>query len=414
MTNNWQFSELTVKHLLIQRLESAIAQASVPENSLKLTKDACRHQIPLNRAKNSTRVLYVSAIALKLAKFWQQPPQAIATQLAENLKALCSGDFAIEVAPSGIIQFELTDVALAVWLQRLAQTPLPLPESRILSAVLATDRLFPIQYSHARCCSLLRMANRDRIIAIVEFDRARACFQTFQSDSDPPKSPLKRGTLSEFSPFKMGTLSEFSPFKMGTLSEFSPFKMGTLSEFSPFKMGTLSELPPFKMGTLTQFSPFKMGTLTQFSPFKMGTLSEFSPLFKGGRGGSPDLKTRTTTPQIWSLIAPNPIPWLDEDGRLRLVHPAEYNLISQLLAVLDSLAPVIEQYNDEKPVNHFKLANSLSEAFQTFYSLCRIWGEVKIETPKLAQARLGLVLATQSLLRFILEELLNVVAPLEL
>jgi len=270
-------------------------------SGLKLTKDTCRHQIPLNRAKNSTRVLYVSAIALKLAEYdikeyqrvWQQTPQAIATRLVETLQPLCSGDFTIAVAPSGIIQFELTDLALAVWLQRLAQTALPLPESQILSPVVPVDRLFPIQYSHARCCSLLRMAHRDRIIAIVEFDRA-------------------------------------------------------------------------------------------------------------------------PTPQIWSLSAPTPIPWLDEDGRLRLVHPAEYNLISQLLAVLDSLAPIIEQYNDEKPVNYLKLANSLSAAFQTFYSQCRIWGEVKIETPKLAQARLGLVLATQSLLRFILEDLLNAVAPLEL
>ena len=399
MTNDWQFPEFTVKRLLMQRLQSAIAQASVPQNALKLTsgtilkngqdarstkdefscgtgilpvhengtqdahptrdlnscgtgilpvhekgatsqfqltKNTCRHDIPLNRAKNNTRVLYVSAIALKLAKNWQQTPQAIATQLVENLKLLGNGDFAIEVAPSGMIQFELTDVGLADWLQRLTQTPLPLPKSEILSIVVTADRLFPIQYSHARCCSLLRMANRDRIIAIVEFEATRACFQTFRSDSDPPKSPLKRGTLSEF-----------------------------------------------------------------------------SPLFKGGWGGSPGLKTHTTTPQIWSLSAPNPIPWLDEE-KLRLVHPAEYNLISQLLTTLDSLAFVFGEYNDERAIDYFKLANNLSEAFQAFYSQCRIWGEVKIETPKLAQARLGLVLATQSLLRFMLEELLNAVAPLEL
>lgn len=280
-----KFRELTLKSWLKHRLQSAIARASLPENPVKID------EIPLNWAKNSTRVLYVSAIALKLANNWQQPPQAIAAQLAESLELLCNGDFAIEVAPSGMIQFELSDAALGVWLQRLTQTALPLPESRILSAV-SVDRLFPIQYSHARCCSLLRMAHRDRMISIVEFDRP-------------------------------------------------------------------------------------------------------------------------ATRQILSLIAPNPIPWLDDD-KLRLVHPAEYNLISQLLAALDSLAFVFGEYSDEKPIDYFKLANNLSETFQTFYSQCRIWGEVKIETPKLAQARLGLVLATQSLLRFMLEELLNAVAPLEL
>ncbi|TAG87128.1 MAG: hypothetical protein EAZ09_23715 [Oscillatoriales cyanobacterium] len=263
-----------------------IDRTNLPESTLK------PDEIPLNRSKDSLGVVYISAIALKLAKTWQQTPQAIAAQLTETLQTLCNGDFAVTVARSGIIQFKLSDTALALWLQHLAQTALPDPESRILSPMVSVDRLFPIQYSHARCCSLLRMANCDLLIAI----------------------------------------------------------------------------------------------------------------------GNPN---PATAPQIWSLTTPNPIPWLD-DKKLRLVHPAEYNLISQLLTVLDSLAPVLEQYSPQKPINYLKLANSLSEAFQTFYSQCRIWGEVKIENPKLAQARLGLVLATQSFLRFMLEELLNAVAPLEL
>jgi len=324
--NIFQCPEVTVKRFLLLRLQGAIA------------REGTISEIPLNRGKNSVRVVYVSAIALKLAKTWQQTPQAIATQLAATLEPLCYPDFAVKVAPAGIIELEMTDAGLAVWLQRLAQIPLPVPESRIFSPVVSADRLFPIQYSHARCCSLLRMAHRDRLISIAQPDVA-------------------------------------------------------------------------------------------------------------------------TAPQIWSLTAPNPIPWVDGGDRLRLVHPAEHNLISQLITVLDNLAPIFTNCS-EKPVilfpvasellvaetrtqqsrvptqnnivgtrhcrllypdgatgidiNYLKLANSLSAAFQTFYSQCRIWGEVKIETPKLAQARLGLVLATQSLLRFILEELLSVLAPLEL
>ncbi|MEG4575760.1 DALR anticodon-binding domain-containing protein [Microcoleus sp. N3A4] len=337
-----QCSEVTVKCFLLSRLQSAIGQggtlAQIPLNLiggtiLKNRQDACStsefdcgagrmpaldaceaksefdcgvgilpaHKkliengaiFPLNRSKDRARVLYVSAIALKLAKTWQQTPQAIAAQLAETLEPLCCPDFAVKVAPAGIIELELTDAGLAVWLQRLAQTNLPVPESRILSPAVCADRLFPIQYTHARCCSLLRMAHRDRIISIAQPDVA-------------------------------------------------------------------------------------------------------------------------TAPPIWSLASPNPIPWIDEGDRLRLVHPAERSLISQLLTVLDNLYPNFEVKNLEKPVNYFKLANSLSEAFQIFYSQCRIWGEVKIEQPKLAQARLGLILATQSLLRFILENFLNAIAPLEL
>ncbi len=236
-TNISEYPELTVKSFLFSRLQGAIVQqGTVPE-------------IPLNRAKDRARVLYVSAIALKLAKTWQQTPQAIAAQLVETLEPLCYPDFAVKVAPAGIIELELTDAGLAVWLQRLAQIPLPVPESRIFSPVVSADRLFPIQYSHARCCSLLRMAHRDRLISIAQPDVA-------------------------------------------------------------------------------------------------------------------------TAPQIWSLAAPNPIPWVDGGDRLWLVHSAERNLILQLITVLDNLAPAIANCSREKPVNYLKLADNLSATFQTFYSQC--------------------------------------------
>lgn len=274
---------IALKSLLQQRLRDAIARTGLPPID----------DIPLNQSKNCQQAIYVSAIALKLAPVWQQPKEAIAQQVAESLKASCSKDFVIEILPPGILQFELTDAALAIWLQGLAQNPLPVPESQIIPPALPADELFPIQYSHARCCSLLRMAHRDRLISIAH----------------------------------------------------------------------------------------------------------------------PDV---SATPEIWSLTAPNPIPWLNSSGRLRLLHPAERGLISQQLAVVDSFVAVYGEKNGEKLVNYFKIANSLSEAFQTFYSQCRIWGEVKTETPKLAVARLGLVIITQALLRFILVNLLDTVAPLEL
>ncbi|MEG3880115.1 DALR anticodon-binding domain-containing protein [Microcoleus sp. herbarium7] len=295
-----QCPEVSVKCFLLSRFHSlsnrqdaceAKAEFSSGTGILPVLEKSAVFQ--LNRAKDGARVLYVSAIALKLAKTWQQTPQDLAAQLAATLEPLCSPNFAVKAAPAGFIELELTDAGLGFWLQHLAQTKLPVPESRILSPVVSADRLFPIQYSHARCCSLLRMAHRERLISIAQPDVA-------------------------------------------------------------------------------------------------------------------------TAPQIWSLLVPNPIPWLDSGDRLRLVHPAERSLISQLITVLDNLAPAIANCSREKPVNYLKLADNLSAAFQTFYSQCRIWGEVKIETPKLAQARLGLVLATQSLLGFILVNLLNSVAPLEL
>ncbi|MDB9510913.1 DALR anticodon-binding domain-containing protein [Kamptonema animale CS-326] len=287
---------LGAKGMLLKLLEAAIAS---PKIALE--------EIPLQRTKDARRVQYISAIALKLAHIWQQPAIEVATQLAakcqkerEKRGFLSKEDFTIEVLPSTMILFELTDVSIAAWLQYLTDTPQTLEkgESQIKSVSVESDRIFPVQYSHARCCSLLRLADRDRIIDLVERDRQ-------------------------------------------------------------------------------------------------------------------------TSPPHWQIINPNPIPWLNSNNCLRLVHPAELNLISQLFTTVDTLACLFnggfeKQLITNKSTDWIKLAHTLSDAFQTFYSQCRIWGEVKTETPKLAQARLGLILATQTLLQFILQELLGVIAPLEL
>jgi arginyl-tRNA synthetase len=82
-------------------------------------------------------------------------------------------------------------------------------------------------------------------------------------------------------------------------------------------------------------------------------------------------------------------------------------LIAQMLDVSDIIS-------DQGQLSCLKLASTLSNALESFYSNCRIWGEVKTQTPKLAQARLGLVAITQGLLRSLLQEKLGVPAPVEL
>lgn len=114
---------------------------------------------------------------------------------------------------------------------------------------------------------------------------------------------------------------------------------------------------------------------------------------------------------FWLVVTPNPIPWLNLEQKLCLCHPAERAAIAQLLAVLDDLYCHCPSH---KPINWHKSALNLSQAFQTFYSHCRIWGEVKSQNLPLAQARLGLVLITQSVLRLLLENHLGIEAPVEL
>lgn len=117
-----------------------------------------------------------------------------------------------------------------------------------------------------------------------------------------------------------------------------------------------------------------------------------------------------TVSALWLIVTPNPIPWLNFE-QICLCHPAELALISQLLIVLDDLyCPCPSR----QPMNWHKAALNLSQAFQTFYSQCRIWGEVKSQNIQLAGARLGLVLITQSILRLLLQDHLGIIAPSEL
>ncbi|MEH2351524.1 MAG: DALR anticodon-binding domain-containing protein [Nostoc sp.] len=117
-----------------------------------------------------------------------------------------------------------------------------------------------------------------------------------------------------------------------------------------------------------------------------------------------------TSPAFWDVISPNPLPWLNCDQTMRLNHPDERRLIGELIQVVDN----IECPDISGSVKWEKVALNLSQAFENFWCNCRIWGEVKIISPELAQARLGLLMATQSVLRYVLEENLGVFAPLEL
>ncbi len=113
---------------------------------------------------------------------------------------------------------------------------------------------------------------------------------------------------------------------------------------------------------------------------------------------------------IKSFICTNPISWLNDDQKLRLNHPAETFLIHQLVKAVDDLVCA----DSSSSINWEKVGENLSQAFEKFWCNCRIWGEVKINSPELAQARLGLLIATQLVLRSVLEDKLGVFAPLEL
>lgn len=234
--------------------------------------------IPLTRAKNTTEIIYLSPIALKLAD--NQTQHSLAIQLATSLSNQINHtglNSTVEVLPPGWLKIHLTPLSLASWLQNLISTSLHSPVSVFGSSI--TTSVFDIQYTHARCCSLLQTGHREGLIIV---------------DQD--------------------------------------------------------------------------------------------------------------THQV---IKPTPLPWLNFSQCLCFREKQELTLISRLADTLDALATGTSQ-------NPLKLATSLCESFSLFHSACRIWGDIRTHTPELAQARLGLIRATQTTLAYILKDFLGKEAPTEL
>lgn len=128
----------------------------------------------------STSIVYSCPFALTLASYCQISPQTV----THNLKTLIipepnslltesSLELRVEICSSGRLNFYLDSQNLATWLERsLFLIKERMIDEQDLSAVTTSPldqtpaKLFPIQYTHARCCSLLRLGERSQLIAL--------------------------------------------------------------------------------------------------------------------------------------------------------------------------------------------------------------------------------------------------------
>ncbi|MBE9129033.1 hypothetical protein IQ257_02865, partial [Coleofasciculus sp. LEGE 07092] len=182
-----------IQHLLQQKLSVALPSLHPGKTPLTL------RQIPLRRLSDNSSILYRSAIALQLAPLLQRTALDIANQLTATLLSFSQNsisqsylDFKVDVISPGWIQFRLSDRGLATWLQQLIKIPSLLSNqgnyldwafqetggvgdnSRTVQTCKDSGNLFPIQYVHARCCSLLRLAHRQGAIAL-KIDGVQGC-----------------------------------------------------------------------------------------------------------------------------------------------------------------------------------------------------------------------------------------------
>ncbi len=275
--------------MLLSQLQMALSQAALPYVPVELLNQPNKY-IQLYRVKDCCKVLYTSGVAFQLEKAQKIPALEIATAITSRLSALAElmsateDDFSVQVVPPGWIYFYVGALTVAKRLQSLAQAPPWWGDGEmgeVLRLSLSSSQLFAVQYAHARCCSLVRLAHRQGLISL--------------SEPEPQVSP----------------------------------------------------------------------------PF-------------------------------WSVSAPDPIPWLDANQQLCLVDPAECNLLRSLLQLLDDISCCYPSPHHPTSPSWEKAALDLSQAFQNFHSRCQIWGEVRMNS-ELAQARIGLVMATQSVLWLLLQ-----------
>ena len=145
--------------------------------------------IPLKHVKNATRIVYSSAIAHRLAVH-HQIPTAIAAQHVHHvlsttvlleqsleqrplIETVLQGA-TVHLMPTNLIQVELSDRAIAAWLNHLIvgeATDLGASHSTLKFKEANSNKelssaIFAAQHAHARCCSLLRLADREGLIKL--------------------------------------------------------------------------------------------------------------------------------------------------------------------------------------------------------------------------------------------------------
>lgn len=290
---------LALKPRLTADLINATTDYLLAQTGAEKMPELTGENMPLKRTKDIEKTSYISAIAFKLQIPLQKTPAEIAQGINSRIKS--GADFTVYVR-AGWIQFELTELGLANWLQHLSQWNPPNPDyhqtgqkidtkdtklapkldSKFSPKLETTNNLFLLEYTHARCCSLLRLGDREQLIKLSEHS------------SD------------------------------------------------------------------------------------------------------------------WQIIKPSPIPWLNEQNQLRLNSLTERRLISRLITTLDTLSTGKNEVTCQQIL---KLATELSQDLLTFYAANRIWNETKTENLALAQARLGLILTTQIVLKLLLEKGLGILPP---
>ena len=200
---NYEKSAISLKNLLKQKLLSVLnldRQSLIQFNFELLDTTIDRQLILLSFERqrsflvsdlSSIRLCYSCPIGLILAPRLQKSPDRVVEDLGNLLAQHSSSTGSnlpiyLNIDPTGWLNFYVTERAIASWLER--SWLLKTQEDNSFITLRQSDRnqrsdLFCVQYIHARCCSLLRLGAREKIITLVNNDFDRAGWQITQPPS---------------------------------------------------------------------------------------------------------------------------------------------------------------------------------------------------------------------------------------
>lgn len=149
--------------------------------------------ISLSLLQNKYHVVYRSGISFQIQNQLEQSPLAIAKQLINSFPKVIENspekpqlDITVSIVNDGFIDFQLKDQSMDIWLTFLSSN-LSLFKSFPSTPITCSSdfNYFPIQYIHDRCCSLLLLGEREKIIQLKTQDFSQLDWQWLQPNPIP-------------------------------------------------------------------------------------------------------------------------------------------------------------------------------------------------------------------------------------
>jgi hypothetical protein len=171
-TTDYASFKIFLKDLSIQQqLQKQLSRLLINLQFSKEPSLNLPHKIlAVSRLSSSPPITYRCAIAMQLSSKLSLSPIEIAQQVFSLLKAQSNLDdqefpqltLTMKLIDPGWLDFEVSDHTLVLWLQLLGQKIFSQPNLSKISE--KADNLFLIEYTYARCCSLLRLGETEGLI----------------------------------------------------------------------------------------------------------------------------------------------------------------------------------------------------------------------------------------------------------